>query len=152
MSRHAVPDSPVPNGDTEEQPWPSRPAAVELAGALLVVGGVVGLVGAVTGASALPVGTEPFLALTVALDLGAIALGLLVRLGRLWIVAVNYAAVLGFIDLLGAGASPLALVLGLADIVVVVILFVHKPWFDAMRRRRAERQDPAYREDWPANP
>jgi len=42
------------------------------------------------------------------------------------------------IDLLGAGASPLSLMLGLADIAVVVILFVHKPWFDAMRRWRAE--------------
>jgi hypothetical protein len=146
VSRHAVPDAPDPTGDEPDRPWPSRPAAVELAGALLIVGGAIGLIGALSNAGGLPSGTEPFLVLTVALDVGAIVLGLLVRLGRLWVVAVNYAAVLGFIDLLGAGASPLALVLGLADIVVVAILFVHKPWFDAMRLRRAER------EDRPANP
>lgn len=146
MSRHAIPDAPDATGDEAHRPRPPRPAAVELAGALLIVGGAAGLLGAFSNASSLPPGAEPFLVLTVALDVGAIALGLLVRLGRLWLVAVNYAAVLGFIDLLGAGASPLALVLGLADIVVVVILFVHKPWFDAMRRIRAER------EDLPANP
>ena len=141
MSRHAIPDGPDSTGDEPDRPWPSRPAAVELAAALLIVGGAVGLLGALSGASSLPPGTEPLLALTLFLDVGAIVLGLLARLGRLWIVAVNYAAVLGFIDLLGAGASPLALMLGLADIVVVVILFVHKPWFDAMRRRREERED-----------
>lgn len=146
MSRHAIPDAPDGTGDEPDRPGPSRPAAVELAGALLIVGGAAGLLGALSSASGLPPGTEAFLVLTVALDVGAIALGLLVRLGRLWLVAVNYAAVLGFIDLLGAGASPLALVLGLADIVVVVILFVHKPWFDAIRRRRQER------EELPANP
>jgi hypothetical protein len=63
--------------------------------------------------------------------------GLLVRLGRAWIVAVNYAVVLGFLDLMGASASSLALMLGLADIVVVVILFLNKPWFDVLRVRRA---------------
>ena len=152
MSRHAIPDAPDHTGDEPERPWPSRPAAVELAGALLIVGGAVGLVGGLSNASGLPPGTEAFLALTVALDVGAIALGLLVRLGRLWLVAVNYAAVLGFIDLLGAGASPLALVLGLADIVVVVILFVHRPWFDAMRRRRAERGERGERDGPPASP
>jgi len=146
VSRHAIPDGADPTGDEAERPWPSRPAAIELAGALLIVGGAIGLLGVVSSASGLPPGTEPFIAFTVALDLGAIVLGLLVRLGRLWLVAVNYVAVLGFIDLLGAGASPVALMLGLADVVAVVILFVHKPWFDAMRRRRSERVD------LPANP
>lgn len=149
MSRHAIPDAPDTTGEEPDRPPPSRPAAVELAGALLIVGGAVGLLGALSGAASLPPGTEPFLALTMALDIGAIVLGLLVRLGRVWIVAVNFAAVLGFIDLLGAGSSPVALVLGLADIVVVVILFVHRPWFDAMRQRRAEREE---REDRPASP
>jgi hypothetical protein len=55
------------------------------------------------------------------------------RLGRLWLVTLNYAAVLGFLDLLGAGTSPLSLMLGLADIVVVIILIGNKPWFDARR-------------------
>ena len=51
----------------------------------------------------------------------------------MWLLAVNYVAVLGFLDLLASGGSPLALMLGLADVVVVVILVLNKPWFDADR-------------------
>lgn len=136
MTRHAQAEGPA-SSDELETPPPPRPAAVELAAALLIVGGAISVLAAVTSTSSLPPGTGPILALTVALAIGSIAVGLLVRLGRFWLVAVNYAAVLGFLDLLGAGASPLALMLGLADIVVVVILFRHKPWFDALRQRRA---------------
>jgi len=138
VSRHALGDPADATGDEPELPQPSRPGAVELAGAVLIVTGAIGLLGWLATASSLPSGVGPFLAQTLALDVGSIVLGLLVRLGRFWILAVNYAAVLGFIDLLGAGASPLSLMLGLADIAVVVILFVHKPWFDAMRQQRAE--------------
>jgi hypothetical protein len=137
MTRHALPEGPDPTGDELDAPPPSRPAAVELAAALLIVGGAISVLSAVSNVSSLPLGTGPILALTVALAMGSIAVGLLVRLGRFWLVAINYAAVLGFLDLLGAGVSPLALMLGLADIVVVVILFRHKPWFDERRRRRS---------------
>ena len=92
---------------------------------------------AVSNLSSLPPGVEPILALTVALAIGSIVVGVLVRLGRFWLVAVNYAAVLGFLDLLGAGASPLALMLGLTDVLVVVLLFRYKSWFDELRRRRS---------------
>jgi hypothetical protein len=60
----------------------------------------------------------------------------------LWLLAVNYVAVLGFLDLLGAGGSPLAFMLGASDIFVVVILFLQKPWFDEMSRWRARRRRP----------
>jgi hypothetical protein len=62
----------------------------------------------------------------------------LVRIGRAWLLALNYAAVLGFLDLLGAGASQFSLMLGLAEIVVVGILLARKPWFDAVRSWRAD--------------
>jgi hypothetical protein len=137
VTRHALPEGPEPSADEQEAPLPARPAAVELAAALLIVGGVISAVSAVSNISSLPLGVEPILALTVALALGSIVVGVLVRLGRFWLVAANYAAVLGFIDLLGAGASPLALMLGLADVLVVVILFRDKPWFDELRRRRS---------------
>lgn len=137
MTRHALDEASEPTEDDAGPPLPSRPGAIELAAALLIVGGVIGVFGALSSASSLPAGVAPFLALTVALAIGSIVVGLLVRLGRFWILAVNYVAVLGFIDLLGAGASPLALTLGLADILVVIILFVHKPWFDELRLRRA---------------
>lgn len=137
MTRHAVPEGPELGVDEADAPWPSRPAAVELAGALLIVGGVVNVVATVASLSSLPAGVEPFLALTFGLAIGSIVVGVLVRLGRFWLLAVNYAAVLGFLDLLGAGASPLALMLGLADVLVVVVLFRYKPWFDELRRRRS---------------
>jgi hypothetical protein len=137
MTRHALPEGPEPGTDEPDAPWPARPAAVELAAALLIVGGVISAFSAVSNMSSLPPGVEPILALTVALAIGSIVVGVLVRLGRFWLVAVNYAAVLGFLDLLGAGASPLALMLGLADVLVVVILFRDKPWFDELRRRRS---------------
>ena len=122
----------------EPPPRPARPAAVELAAAILVVGGALGLIGlAGSSGGSRPQGIEPFIAATILLDVGSIVIGLLIRTARLWLVAVNYAAVLGFLDLLGAGASPLALMLGVADVLVVLILLVNKPWFDAVGRWRA---------------
>jgi len=76
---------------------------------------------------------------TTALSLGSVAIGLLARFGRAWLLAVNYVAVLGFLDLAAAVDSGLALLLGVADVIVVVILFLNKPWFDAVRRWRRER-------------
>lgn len=120
---------------------PPRPGAVELAGAILIVSGVLGLIGAIGAASGLPSGTEPILVITVVLNLGSVAVGLLARFGRAWLVAVNYVAVLGFLDLSAGAGSGLALLLGVADVIVVIILLLNKPWFDAMRRmrRRIER-------------
>jgi hypothetical protein len=121
-----------------DPPRPSRPALVELAAAILIVGGIVGLIQVASASDDVPAGAEPFLAGAVALDAGSVALGLLVRTGRAWLLAVNYAAVLGFLDLLGAGASPFSLMLGLADLLVVAILLGTKPWFDAMSAWRTE--------------
>lgn len=115
---------------------PARPGAIELAGAILIVSGLLGLVGAIGAAPSLPAGTEPIFAVTAALNLGSLAIGVLARFGRAWLVAVNYVAVLGFLDLAAAVDSGLALMLGVADIIVVVILLLNKPWFDAMRLMR----------------
>jgi hypothetical protein len=128
-----------PDGEAPAPP-PSRPARVELAAAILIVGGAVGLVGALLrDGSVGPASGDPFLFLTLGLNVGSIVAGVLVRIGRLWIVVVNYVAVLGFLDLLAAGTSPLALMLGLADLLVVVILFLDKGWFDEVRTKRSRR-------------
>ena len=138
MTHHAIRDDGPDLLDEAPEPLPpARPAAIELASAILIVGGAISLVGPLSAVMSSAPGGDPFLGLTVALAVGSIVVGLLTRFGRSWIVAVNYVAVLGFLDLLASGASPLALMLGLADILVVVILFVHKPWFDAMRARRS---------------
>jgi hypothetical protein len=119
--------------DERETAPPPRPPAVELAGAILVVGGAVNLVGAIL-AAATGTAEDPFLWLTLVLNAASITLGLAARFGRLWLVTVNFAAVLGFLDIVGASVNPAALMLGLAEVLVVVILIRHKPWFDARRQ------------------
>lgn len=128
----------LPEPDAAELPRPTRPAAVELGAAIMIVGGATNLLAALTSLSRLPAGAELFLAGAIGIAIGSIVLGLLVRIGRAWLLAVNYAAVLGFLDLLGAGGSPFSLMLGLAELLVVGILLIRKPWFDAMRRWRAD--------------
>lgn len=122
--------------ETADPVRPSRPPPVELAAAIFIVGGIVGLIQVGATAGGVPTGIEPFVAVALALHAGSIALGLLVRTGRAWLLALNYAAVLGFLDLQGAGGSPLFLMLGLADVLIVGILLATKPWFDAMRAWR----------------
>lgn len=126
-------------GVADEPPPAPRPALVELAAAILIVGGVVQLVSAIGSAGFLPAGTELLFIVAVALDVATIAAGLLVRSGRLWLLVVNYVAVLGFIDLSAAGGSIVSLALGLADVAVVVILIANRPWFD--QRRAAPDRD-----------
>lgn len=117
---------------------PARPGAIELAAALLIVGGVLGVLGVLATSGAIePAGPEALPLLTLVLNLAQIAVGFLIRGGWLWLVAINYVAVLGFLDVLAAGASPLSLMLGLAEVVVVVILMIHRPWFESLRGWRS---------------
>jgi hypothetical protein len=110
---------------------------VELAAAILIVGGIFNLIGAVLGAFSSAATTDPFLWLTSALNVTSLVLGVLTRSGRAWLVTLNYAAVLGFLDLLGAASNPSALMLGIAEVLVVLILIRNKAWFDAMGAARA---------------
>lgn len=129
--------------DTAERPpRPSRPALVELAAALLIVGGVLGVIGFFAGPAPGPDGLGALSILTLVLNLAQVAVGFAIRVGRLWLLAVNYVAVLAFLDLLASGASPVALMLAVAEIVVVAILFAQRPWFDAMRDWRARAATP----------
>jgi hypothetical protein len=110
---------------------------VELAAALLIVGGVLGVIGFFADNAPEATGFQAVALVTLVLNLALVAVGLLVRVGRLWLLAVNYVAVLAFLDLLASGASPVALMLAVAEIIVVAILFAQRPWFDAMRDWRA---------------
>lgn len=132
----AAPASRGPGAEpTEVAAPPPRPALVELAAAILILGSGIGLATAIV--STLAGARDPFAWLTVALNVGSIALGLATRLGRLWIVTLNYAAVLGFLDILGASTNPQALMIGLSEVAVVLILVARKPWFDAVAAARA---------------
>jgi hypothetical protein len=108
---------------------------VELAAAILIVAGVIGILTAV--GAWLSGSTDPFLWLGVALNAGSIALGVATRMGRLWLATLNYAAVLAFLDLLGSSSSAPALMIGVTEVLVVIILLLRKPWFDAVAAARA---------------
>jgi hypothetical protein len=119
---------------------PDRPGAVILASAILIVTGGFGLFAALAFSRGLPAGAELVFISTVVIGVASIALGVLIRVGHAWLLAINFAAVLGFLDLLNAGGSPLSLMLGLGDLLVVGLLISRKPWFDAMREWRAARR------------
>lgn len=125
--------------DDAELVRPARPALVELAAAILIVGGTLQLFSGIATLPSVPPGAEPFAGLALALDAVSIGSGLLARTGRAWLVALNVAAILGFLDLLGSGGSPLLLMLGVAEVVVVALLLARKPWFDAMSLWRADQ-------------
>lgn len=117
---------------------PDRPASVELAAAFLIVGGLFGvaqtsLAGtAVGGSTRLP---DVVAYLSVALNLLSIVLGISVRGGRGWVATLNVATIYAFLYL-SALPNPLALVLGLTNLLVVGVLIARRPWFDAMRAWR----------------
>jgi hypothetical protein len=101
---------------------------VELASAIVVVSGVVSLLGALGsllgGATDVPAELP---LLSWALGLGLVVLGVLVRYGHAWLVAVNVLAILGFIEL--TSASVPGVLLGGIDVFVVLALFRERPWF-----------------------
>jgi hypothetical protein len=100
---------------------PPRPVLVEVAAALLIVGGLTSLLGALAA---------PGLAgiLFTALNAVMIVLGLLIRRGRAWIVAVNVVAVALFLELT-ALPSGFAIVSIVMDTIVLIALFRHRAWF-----------------------
>ena len=109
-----------------------RPVLVELASAVLVVSGALNLlisiqVLATLGNQANDVGLLTLL--TVALAVATIALGLLVRYGHAWLVAINVVAVVAFLELISG--SPVGLLLGALDTFVVLALVRERPWFVA---------------------
>lgn len=126
---------PVEIGDKDQEPEelspgrPARPAAVELAAAVLLVSGAIQLFFALVGAPGALESQAGSVALALAINFATIAIGLLVRTGRLWILAINYVAVLGFLDLLGAASSATSFMLALAEMFVLVVLLLNRPWF-----------------------
>lgn len=113
---------------------PSRPILLEIAAALLVVGGLTALVGSFGSALSPPPGASTpmlLLGLFVALDVLTVFVGLLVRAGRAWVLAINVVAVVLFVELTAvAGGSAVAVLFAALDAVVLFALFRHRPWFD----------------------
>lgn len=114
----------------------ARPISIEIASAILIVGGVVAIVGtmaAVLGldpAAADP-GARPVVALILVLNALTIVIGLLVRRGRAWLLCINVVAVLLFVELTAIpGGSASAAVLAVLDAFVFVTLSRNRDWFD----------------------
>ena len=114
----------------EPRQRPPRPALIELVSALLIVAGILGVISLFAPDPRRPEGLEALAVLAVVLNLGQIVVGILVRMGRLWIVDVNFVAILGFLDLAGAAGSSLALLLGLIELGTLAVLFAYRSWFD----------------------
>ena len=103
---------------------------VELATAMLIVNGAVGLVlsaqalGSIAGTGEL----SPLLVgLSVAIGVLSIALGIALRSGHWWLFGLNAVAVAGFLEL--TSFTITGLLAGAVDVFVVVVLLVYRPWF-----------------------
>jgi hypothetical protein len=111
-----------------------RPVLVELASALLIVGGALNLLISIQVLATLGErGDEigPLTLVTIALATATLVLGVLVRFGRAWLVAINVVAVVAFLEL--TSGSPIGLLFGGVDTFVVVALLIERPWFAGHR-------------------
>jgi hypothetical protein len=105
---------------------PPRPWLIELAAALLIVGGLSGI--ATAPSPLVPdAGLVPWLFLGLA---GlTVVVGILVRAGRAWPLALNVTAIALFLEVL-ALPSPIAVVFLVFDVIVFLALVRHRWWFD----------------------
>jgi hypothetical protein len=123
----------TPAGLPSEPPGPvrpPRPVLVELASAMMVVSGALGILQTIETTASMAGRDEaslPIAALSMALGVGFVVLGLLVRRGRGWLVAVNVAAVAGFLELTSGSAE--GILFGALDVALVLILMRERPWF-----------------------
>jgi hypothetical protein len=119
---------------------PARPVAVEFAAAVLIIGGMVGLIERLAAAPdfADRPGVAIGLALSTLLDLVLIVVGLVVRSGRGWVIAINVLAVATFVYLT-AGLNPVALFFAAVYGAVFALVLANRPWFTAMRAWRGAR-------------
>lgn len=101
---------------------PDRPVLVELAAAILVVGGLTSLIGSLAAPGIVAI-------LLVALNVVMVILGVLIRRGEAWLIAINVVAVALFLELT-ALPSAFAIVFSLLDAIVLVALIRHRAWFD----------------------
>lgn len=122
----------------KRQPFRPRPILVEVASALLVVGGAFNLLISIDGLVRFAqqggdIGVATLI--TIALATLTFGLGLAVRFGRAWLLTVNVVAVIAFLELLSQ--TPIGLLFGAIDVIVVLALFRERPWFEWMAEVRA---------------
>lgn len=113
---------------------PPRPALIELAAAILIVGGMTAVLQRV-GSSAGGASGGIVDVLLLGLSLLTVVVGVLVRMGRGWVLAVNVVAIALFLEVT-ALPSIFAITFGLFDAVVLFALFRHRAWFLWQREAR----------------
>ena len=101
---------------------PARPILVELAAAILIVGGLTSLIGSLAAPGLLGIAF-------VALNVVMVVLGVLIRRARAWVVAVNVVVVALFLEVT-ALPSAFAIVFIILDAIVLAALISHRAWFD----------------------
>lgn len=118
---------------------PRRPALVDTVAALFVFGGLFGasqlLAGDFVVTGSLPA-KGPILGVAAILYAASVILGVLIRIGRYWLPAINLAALFA-VAYLPAVGQPVAVALGAAHAAAAVILFRERRWFRTMAAWRA---------------
>jgi hypothetical protein len=103
---------------------------VELATAILVVGGALSFVTSIEGLLRMADRGEAELSVaSLSLFIGAasVVLGLLLRAGRAWLVGINLIAIAGFLELISG--TVVGLLYGALDVFVVLALLATRDWF-----------------------
>jgi Mn2+/Fe2+ NRAMP family transporter len=120
------------------RPPPARPAAIDLAAAILVFGGLFGYGQLVAGeyvvTGSLPA-KDPIVGVALVAYAASVVLGIVIRMGRGWLAALNFAAVVAILYLPAVG-RPVILVLVVAHLMAVAILLVNRRWFADMAEWR----------------
>ncbi len=111
---------------------PRRPVLVELAAAVLVVGGALSILTSIEVAVHFADQGQPIDALapvSVGIGAGLVILGLLIRSARAWLVTVNVVVIVAFLEL--TSGSMVGLFFGVLDVFVVLALFWERSWFQS---------------------
>ena len=106
---------------------PKRPILVELAAAILIVGSATDAVISFETMATAPQPDRTLAGISVAVALGLVALGLLIRSGRAWLLALNVVAIAAFLEL--RSLSVVGVLSAIIDMLVVGILLRERWWF-----------------------
>jgi hypothetical protein len=123
---------------------PPRPILIEIAAAIMIIGGVTALLGVVTGTLERGPDSDaatPIIALIAALDVLTIVVGITIRAGRAWILALNVVAIEIFLYLT-ALPNAMAVLYTVLDAIVLFALVRHKWWFDWRPPEEVDWQPP----------
>lgn len=102
---------------------------MELAAAILVVGGAMDVVMALLALGQAVPTPEARASATIEIAIGVVlvVLGALIRRGQGWLLALNVVAVLAFLGV--ASATPTGLVFAALDVLIVALLLRARWWF-----------------------